>query len=201
MSAKLIPTDVTFFESPAKFRAWLKANHAIADEKWVGFRPKASGLPSLTWEQSVDEALCFGWIDGIRKGVDGGSAIRFTPRRPGSNWSARNVARVAELTKAGRMAPAGLRAFEGRKAAKSGTYSYENAPRDFEGEERKALQADPDAWSFWQAAPAGYRRIATWWVFSAKRQETRDRRLAQLIEESAAGRRIDQLTPPDRRSG
>ena len=192
MSEKLIPKDITFFESPGEFRAWLKANHEIADEKWVGFRPKASGLPTLTWEESVDEALCFGWIDGIRKRVEGGSTIRFTRRRPGSNWSARNVARVTELSDRGLMAPAGSAAFEARTDAKTGIYSYENAPRDLEGADREALEANPDAWAFWQAAPAGYRRIASFWVVDAKRPETRAKRLAKLIDDSAAGRRIDQ---------
>jgi uncharacterized protein YdeI (YjbR/CyaY-like superfamily) len=195
--------EPTFFASPADFRAWLEEHHATDAELLVGFHKKRSGRPSITWPEAVDQALCFGWIDGVRRSLDDTSyTIRFTPRKPTSTWSKVNIERVAELTKQGLMRPAGLRAFEQRAEARSGIYSYE---------QREAAQLDPDeeaqfrantaAWEDWQRRPPSYRKAATWWVVSAKRPQTRAKRLAQLIEESANGRRIAQLTPPkDRQS-
>ena len=186
-------TEPTFYATPADWRAWLEAHHADAREHWVGFHKRASGRPSMTWAESVDQALCFGWIDGIRKRVDDERyMIRFTPRTPSSRWSRVNVARVAALTEAGLMHPAGLRAFEARTA--EGTYSYEQreAAAFDPGRERR-LRANAAAAAFFDAQPPSYRRSATHWVMSAKREETRDRRLAQLIEDSAAGRRIAPL--------
>jgi uncharacterized protein YdeI (YjbR/CyaY-like superfamily) len=190
--------EATFFDSPAAFRAWLDEHHATAKELWVGFYKKSSGRPSITWPESVDEALCFGWIDGIRKSIDDISyIIRFTPRKPRSNWSAVNIARVAELTRLGRMRPAGQKAFEQRTEEKSGVYSYEqrHAAQLDEAYEQQ-FRANPAAWDFFQAQPAGYRRTAIWWVVSAKKEATRLKRLATLIEDSAQGRSIAELARP-----
>jgi len=188
-----------FFKTPAEFRRWLQTHHAKSDELWVGFHKKASGKPSLTWPESVDEALCFGWIDGLRKSVDATSyRIRFTPRRPGSIWSAVNIRRAKALIKAGRMTPAGLAAFRQRNEARSVVYSYERSQAELgEGYERK-LRANKQAWSYFQAQPPGYRKTAAWWVISAKREETRLRRLQILIDHSAAGRPVPALTRPGR---
>lgn len=181
-----------FFATPEDFREWLKSNHQHIRERWVGFYRKGSGRPSITWPESVDEALCVGWIDGLRKTIDDESyKIRFTPRKTTSNWSAVNIGRVKELTKLGRMLPAGLKAFELRKEEKSGIYAYENRKlAEFGKAEEKRLRARPKAWDFFQRQPAGYRKLATWWVISAKREETRQKRLDKLIAESEAGRRI-----------
>ena len=153
--------DVRFFETPAEFRAWLEANHETATELWVGFHKKATGRPSITWPEAVDQALCFGWIDGIRKSVDENSYTnRFTPRRPTSNWSLVNVKRVGELTDAGLMAPAGLRAFALRDEARTGVYSSEQRPTELPPEYAARFQENPPAWAFFQAQPPGYRRTA-----------------------------------------
>ncbi len=185
-------TNPRFFATPAAFRAWLKKHHATEKVLWVGFHRKASGRPSITWPESVDEALCVGWIDGLRKGIDETSyMIRFTPRKRTSAWSIVNLGRVAELTRQGRMQPAGAAAFENRIEAKSGIYSYEqrkNAALD-EASVRRFRQ-NPQAWKFFQAQPQSYRKVAAWWVISAKREATRQKRLATLIAESAASRRI-----------
>jgi uncharacterized protein YdeI (YjbR/CyaY-like superfamily) len=186
------PADLLFFAKPADFRKWLQANHQSSREQWVGFYKKSSGRPSITWPESVDEALCVGWIDGLRKTVDAESyKIRFTPRKTTSNWSAVNIGRVKELTTLGRMRPAGLKAFELRKEEKSGIYAYENrhaAALDEAAEAR--FRSRKKAWQFFQDQPAGYRHLATWYVASAKRDETRQKRLEKLIAESDAGRRI-----------
>ena len=190
--------DLTFFDTPAAFRAWLEEHHQTASELWVGFYKKSSGKPSITWPESVDEALCYGWIDGIRKSVDETSyTIRFTPRKPRSTWSAVNVARVAELTRLGRMRPAGHKAFEARAEAKTGIYAYEqrNTAELAEAYEQQ-FRANQPAWDFFQAQPLGYRRTAVWWVVSAKKEATRLKRLATLIEDSAQGRTIAPLTRP-----
>jgi uncharacterized protein YdeI (YjbR/CyaY-like superfamily) len=184
-----------FFESAGEFRRWLEANHEIAPELLVGFHKRATGQPSLTWPESVDQALCFGWIDGIRRSLGADSyVIRFTPRRPGSNWSAVNIARVEELTRLGLMAAAGVRAFEARDEARSRVYSYERAAADLDGAQLELLRANPAAWSFWEAQPPSYRRVAAYWVVSARRDETRARRLETLIADSATGRRIAAVT-------
>jgi uncharacterized protein YdeI (YjbR/CyaY-like superfamily) len=175
--------DMTFFASPAAFRAWLARHHATAQELWVGFYKKSSGQPSITWPESVDQALCFGWIDGIRKSIDAISyAQRFTPRRPGSNWSAVNIRRVAELTQLGLMQPAGLAAFEARRAHRSEVYSYEEGKSGLDPVYEAQLQADPRAWDYFQAQAPWYRRTACHWVMSAKQEATRLRRLASLID-------------------
>lgn len=185
-------TDVLFFAKPAEFRMWLKAHHKDAREVWVGFRKKGSGRPSITWPESVDEALCVGWIDGVRKSIDAESyKIRLTPRKPTSIWSAVNIARVAELTSANRMQPAGQEAFGRRTEEKSRIYAYENrAAAELGDENERQFRASGAAWTFFQAQPRWYRKVATWWVISAKKPETRQKRLARLIAESEAGRRI-----------
>ena len=190
--------EPTYFATPAEFRAWLEEHHADADELLIGFHKKASGRPSITWPESVDEALCFGWIDGVRRGVDADSySIRFTPRRKRSIWSTVNVKRARELIESGRMTPAGLAAFEARTEERSGVYSFERAeePR-LDGEREARFRANPGAWEWFHAQPPWYRRAALHWVLSAKREETRERRLATLIEDSAAGRTVKPLTRP-----
>lgn len=185
----------TFFKSPNEFRRWLDEHHATAQEFWVGFYKKASGKPSISWPESVDEALCFGWIDGIRKSVDDESyAIRFTPRKPRSIWSAVNIRRVEELESQGRMRPSGRKAFEARVENRSGVYSYEQRSAELDGDYGEEFRRNEEAWRFFQAQPASYRKAANWWVLSAKKEETRVRRLGKLIEDSAAGRRIAQFT-------
>ncbi len=185
----------TFFAAPSDLRAWLEMHHETAQELWVGFYKKGSGIPSITWPEAVDEALCFGWIDGVRKGVDDASyAIRFTPRKPGSTWSAVNVKRVEELASLGRMRPAGLKAFEERAEDRSGIYAYEQARPELGDAYEQQFRANAQAWDFFQAQPAWYRKTATWWVVSAKKDETRLKRLATLIDDSAHGRTIRQLT-------
>jgi uncharacterized protein YdeI (YjbR/CyaY-like superfamily) len=184
-----------FFASPAAFRAWLKKHHASATELLVGFYKKDSGKPSITWPESVDQALCFGWIDGVRRRIDDLSySIRFTPRKTISNWSAINISRVAELTKLGLMQPAGLRAFEKRREDKSAIYAYENAVRTLDPADEKAFRANRKAWQFFNAQAPSYRRVCIYWVTSGKREETRARRLATLIEDSASGRRVGVVT-------
>ena len=192
-----------FFASPREFREWLEKHHEAAFELWVGFHKKATGRPSLTWPESVDEALCFGWIDGIRKSVNAEAyVIRFTPRKPTSIWSSVNIKKAQALIESGRMCPAGRRAFEARDTKKSGIYSFEQRKkaRLAPGEE-KLFRANKAGWKFFEAQPPGYRQQVTWWVISAKRPETRDRRLGTLIDESAAGRRIRQVLPAARDKG
>ena len=189
------PSDVTHFDSPEAFRAWLDEHHAERDVLWVGYWRKATGRASLTWEESVDVALCYGWIDGLRKRVDDEAyTIRFTPRRDGSVWSRRNMERYEALEEAGRIAPAGAAAYERRTEERSGVYSFEqrSTPTLSEGY-RARLEANEAAWVDWQSRPPGYRKTVAHWVMSAKRESTRERRLAALIEDSAAGRKIKPL--------
>ena len=178
--------------SAADFRAWLRAHHRTDDEVWVCFWKKHTGKPSLTWQEAVDEALCVGWIDGIRKRRDDESFIqRFTPRRKGSNWSLINIARVGVLTKARRMRAAGLAAFALRHEARSGVYSFERqVPATFTPAEQKAFRARKKAWAFFEAQPPSYRKIVLHWLTSAKRAETRTKRFKELVADSAAGLRI-----------
>jgi uncharacterized protein YdeI (YjbR/CyaY-like superfamily) len=184
-----------FFKTPADFRAWLEKHHATELELSVGFYKRDSGRPSITWPESVDAALCYGWIDGVRNSIDEVSyRIRFTPRRATSTWSAINVKRVAELTKLGLMCPAGVKAFDARKRDKTGIYAYEqrkNAklPPAFE----KQFRANKKAWDFFQSQPPWYRRTTTHRVISAKQEETRLRRLAELIKDSELGQPIKGL--------
>jgi len=187
-----LPAEIRFFPTPEDFRKWLKAHHDSARELWVGFYKKDSGRPSITWPESVDEALCVGWIDGLRKTIDAQSyRIRFTPRKPTSNWSAVNIGRVQELTRLRRMQPAGVKAFERRKEEKSGIYAYENRKSAVLGvAAEKQFRACAKAWAFFQMQPAGYRNLATWWIVTAKKEETRQQRLEKLIAQSEAGKRI-----------
>jgi uncharacterized protein YdeI (YjbR/CyaY-like superfamily) len=160
-----------FFKTPAALRKWLAANHAKSTELWVGFFKKDSGKPSITWPESVDEALCFGWIDGVRKNVDEESyKIRFSPRKPASVWSAVNMRNVERLIKEGRMQPAGLKAFAARKENRSGIYSYERRTPELLEPYLGQLKQNRAAWKFFRAQPPGYRKIMNWWVVSASRK-------------------------------
>jgi uncharacterized protein YdeI (YjbR/CyaY-like superfamily) len=187
-----------FFRTPSDFRAWLEKHHDTASELYVGFYKKASGKPSITWPESVDAALSFGWIDGVRKSLDEKRyVIRFTPRKPRSTWSAVNIKRVKELTGLGLMRPAGLKAFEARADERSAIYSYEQRKAGvLDPASEREFRANEKAWTFFQAQPPSYRKAAIWWIISAKKEETRRRRLAALIADSARGRRIDLLAPP-----
>jgi uncharacterized protein YdeI (YjbR/CyaY-like superfamily) len=186
-----------FFSTQADFRKWLSKNYDKADELWVGYYKKDTGIPSIDWPQSVDEALCFGWIDGIRKSVDKKSyKIRFTPRRPKSNWSAINIARVKELTKLGLMQPSGLDAFSKRDERKSEVYSFERKDVTLDKKYESEFRKNKGAWTFFSSAPPSYQKPAMWWVMSAKQEETRLKRLTQLIQDSAAGLKIKQLRRP-----
>jgi uncharacterized protein YdeI (YjbR/CyaY-like superfamily) len=187
---------VKFFRSPAAFRAWLEKNHDQARELWVGFHRKDSGEPSITYPEALDEALCFGWIDGVRRSLNSTSYTnRFSPRKPKSVWSLVNIKRVEELAKLGRMHAAGLAAFERRDQQQSQRYSYEREKTNFDDDFEKRFRAAPKAWEFFQAQAPWYRRTATWWVISAKREETRMKRLATLMKDCAQGRRLAILTP------
>ena len=182
---------VKFFATPEALRRWFEKNHASADLLWVGYYKKDSGRPSVTWPESVDEALCVGWIDGIRKRIDEASyKIRFTPRRPASIWSAINVSRVAALKKEGRMRPEGLAAFSKKRDNRSGIYSYEQRPETLPETYRDMLAADPRALEFFDAQPPGYRKLMAWYVVSAKREETRAQRVARLLDACRAGKRL-----------
>ena len=189
------PSDITHFATPDAFRAWLEAHHESAEVLWVGYWKKATGRPSVTWEETVDEALCFGWIDGIRKRVDDEAyTIRFTPRRPRSIWSHRNIERFAVLRAEGRIAPPGLDAYAKQSEERSGVYSFEQtkAP-ELSPDYLARLRKNQKAWRDWEARPPGYRRQVAHWVMSAKREATRERRLSALIEDSAAGRKVKPL--------
>jgi uncharacterized protein YdeI (YjbR/CyaY-like superfamily) len=188
--------EPTTFERPQDFRSWLEQHHDSEAELWVGYHKKGSGKPSMTWPESVDVALCFGWIDGIRKRVDAERyMIRFTPRRARSTWSAVNIARVAVLTEEGRMRPAGVRAFEARREDRSGIYSYEQRDRaKLDPASEKRFRAKKRAWASFETMPKSYRQAAIRWVMTAKKEETRERRLVTLIESSAAGRTVPPLT-------
>ena len=189
----------TYFPSPAAFRAWLAKHHGTATELLVGYHKVSTGVPSMTWTESVREALCFGWIDGIRRRVDESRyTIRFTPRKKGSIWSAVNVQHVQELIAAGRMQPAGLRAFEARTNAKSGVYSFEQDTAELPAPFIAAFSKRKQAWAWFSASAPSYRKAAIWWVVSAKREETRERRLQQLMQCSAERVRLPHLTPSQR---
>lgn len=189
------PRDVTHFETPEDFRAWLDDNHESAEELWVGYWKKATKRPSVTWEETVDEALCYGWIDGIRQRLDDEAyAIRFTPRRSTSVWSLRNIERFRILSDAGRMKDAGRAAWSHRREDQSGVYSFEQpSVPGLSAAFLEELEANSEAGAFWHASPPGYRRQAAHWVMSAKKPETRERRLAVLIQDSAEGLRVKPL--------
>ena len=186
-----------YFATPAHLRKWFEGNHGIARELWIGYFKKGSGKPSVTWPESVDEALCVGWIDGIRKSVDEDRyVIRFTPRRQNSIWSAVNVARARVLSKERRMTPAGLDAFRARRENRVGVYSYEQRRDRLEEPYARILAKNSRARRFFDAQPPSYRKAAGWWVVSAKKEETRLDRLRRLIEESKRGRRLSQFERP-----
>ena len=180
--------DVLFFATTAELRDWFDAHHQTVDELWLGYHKKRTGRPTITWSEAVDEALCVGWIDSVRYSLDDDrSAQRFTPRRPGSTWSAINVQKVAELTAQGRMRPAGLAAFEARDREKTAIYSYEREAAALTDDETGRIRANKAAWSDWQRRPPSYRKTVTYWVVSAKKPETRERRLDAVIDAAAAG--------------
>jgi uncharacterized protein YdeI (YjbR/CyaY-like superfamily) len=187
------PTKIRFFRTPADLRKWFDTHHQRADELWVGFYRKGSGRISITWPEAVDEALCVGWIDGIRKRVDDDSYTnRFTPRRKGSTWSSVNIARVGALTKEKRMRAAGLSAFARRLPHKSGIYAYEQQQRrdTLDGPYAAMMKKKAGAWDFFQAQPPSYRKVIAWWVTSAKKDETRRSRLTRLIDACARRERL-----------
>jgi uncharacterized protein YdeI (YjbR/CyaY-like superfamily) len=187
--------DPIFFETPADFRAWLAENHATADHLLVGFYKKGSGRRSITWPEAVDEALRYGWIDGVRKGIDAGSyTIRFTPRKKGSVWSTVNVNRVRALSELGLMQPTGRAAFEARKEDRSGIYSHEQGDVEMPEPYLGLLREDAAAWEFYEKQPASYRKAVNWWVASARKDETRRRRLDSLVACSARAERVPQFT-------
>jgi uncharacterized protein YdeI (YjbR/CyaY-like superfamily) len=178
-----------YFRNGAELRAWLEKNHDSVSELWIGFFNQRSGKTGITYREALDESLCFGWIDGVRKSVDEGRYVqRFTPRRARSIWSLVNIKRVRELQKLGRMCAPGLAAFEKRDEKKSGVYSFERANVAFDEALERRFRANARAWAFFQERPPGYRRVSTWFVMSAKRDETRLRRLDYLIALCADGR-------------
>jgi uncharacterized protein YdeI (YjbR/CyaY-like superfamily) len=193
----LLAVKPRFFKTSSELRTWLEKNHDSAPELWVGFRKKGSGKAGITWPEAVDQALCFGWIDSVRKSIDQESYTnRFTPRKPRSTWSAFNVERAGELIEQGLMRSPGLVAFEARDEKRTAIYSYEQRPHRLPAEFERKLKANRRAWEFWRSQAPSYRRAATWWVVSAKKDETRLRRLATLIESSGKGQRAPPLAGP-----
>jgi uncharacterized protein YdeI (YjbR/CyaY-like superfamily) len=186
-----------FFETPAALRRWFKTHHATTAELWIGFYKKDSGRGGVVYKQALDEALCFGWIDGMVRRVDNASYMqRFTPRRPRSHWSAINIAKMRALIDEGRAQPAGLAAFERRVPDRSAVYSYEQRQAaTLSPAERRVVKANPDAWRFLEAQPPSYKRTVAWWIQFAKKAETRERRLAVLIDCSARGRLVPPFIP------
>ena len=194
------PHDVQFFETPAQLRAWFEANHETATELWLGYHLKKTGRPSVTWQDAVDQELCFGWIDSVRYSLSKDTtAQRLTPRRKGSIWSAINIRRFGELDALGLVHPKGRAAFERRDEARSRVYSYENRSRGFDAATEAELRRHKLAWKFFEAQAPSYRRVAAFWVMSAKQEETRKRRLARLIEHSQNGERLPAFVSSSRR--
>jgi len=186
----------TFFQTPSAFRAWLEQHHAKAGVFWVGYFKKGSGKPSITWPESVDEALCYGWIDGVRKSIDDISyTIRFTPRKPGSIWSSVNIKRAQALIAQGQMQPAGLKAYQARRENKSGIYSYEQRSVNLEEPYNRLLRKNEAAWSFFHLQPASHRKAISWWIISAKKEETRLKRLEKFMSYAVQGQRLPEFTP------
>ena len=192
--------EPVYFESPAAFRAWLAANNASETEIWMGYWKKGSGRAGLAYRQALEEALCFGWIDGQARSIDEHAyAQRWTPRTKTSTWSAINIRLMEELVAEGRAAPAGIAAFEARRAGRSAIYSHEQGGVAFSPAQEAALRTDAGAWAFWERQPASYRKSAIWWVVSAKQDATRARRLERLLAECRDGRRLAQFVSPGRR--
>lgn len=180
-----------FFKTPTEFRKWLEKNHKKETEVFVGFYKVGTKKPSMTWSQSVDQALCFGWIDGVRRGIDKESYCnRFTPRRSTSNWSNINIKKVEELTKAGLMMPAGQKAFELRKESRSGIYSFEKEPVDLSSKYKKEFKKDKLAWDFFDKQAPSYKKVIIHWIMSAKQEKTRSSRLEKAIKTSGEQKRI-----------
>lgn len=180
-----------FFASVASFRTWLKRNHATAAELYVGYYKQGASRRGMTYKEAVDEALCWGWIDGVVRTIDAERyQQRWTPRKPNSNWSAVNIRKIAELTAAGRMQPPGIAAFEGRDRRKDATYAYEKAAAEFSPGQERTFKGNKKAWSFWETQPPGYRRLATHYVISARQEETRARRLKRLMDCCARSERL-----------
>ena len=192
--------EPTFFKTASAWRKWLEKNHDKTTEKIIGFHKVGSEKTGITYKEALDEALCFGWIDGVRHGGDLTYTNRFSPRRPKSIWSQINIKRVEELKVEGRMHLAGLAAYEARDSERQNRYSFENRNAALSVEDEKAFRANRQAWENFSARPPSYRHPAIWWVVSAKKPETRERRLATLIEDSAAGRKIKPLTLPTRKT-
>ena len=189
-------TKIVHFSSPEEFRNWLAQNHATANELFVGFYKKSSGKEGATYSEALDEALCYGWIDGVRRSVDSESyTIRFTPRKSKSIWSLVNVRHVERLQKAGKMAEPGIKAFAVREKQRTGIYAFEQKRPGLSAKFKKLFRANATAWKFFANQAPRYQRTAGYWVRSAKQEETRVRRLAKLMQVSANGRRLDQLTP------
>jgi uncharacterized protein YdeI (YjbR/CyaY-like superfamily) len=187
--------EVLFFESQSDFRKWLSKNHKLSNELYVGYYKVDSGRPGMTWSQSVDQALCFGWIDGVRKSIDKDRYyIRFSPRKPKSIWSNVNIKKAEELLESGLMKPSGIAAFNLREESKTGIYSYEVETAKFSSEFEQLFRANKKAWTFFISMAPSYRKPATRWVMSAKQESTRARRLNELIRDSENGRKIKQLS-------
>lgn len=198
-----IQPEPEFLASGADFRAWLEEHHGDRDHLWIGFPKKGSGLDGISYAEALDEALCFGWIDGVRKNVDDGRwTIRFSPRKAASIWSAINIRRAEELAALGLLRPSGQRVFEARRDDRSRVYAYEQKTAEFDEVTAARFRAHREAWAYFGAQPKTYRQSATWWVISAKRQDTRERRLARLVADSDSGRWLAHLTrkPAARRS-
>jgi uncharacterized protein YdeI (YjbR/CyaY-like superfamily) len=192
--------EVKIFSSSAEFREWLERNHDRVPELWIGFYNKRAEMKSITYREALDEALCFGWIDGVRKSINSTTyKQRFTPRKPKSYWSAVNIRRAGELAKLGRIAPSGHKAFE-QRTSDSGKYSFESRPKQLPLAYRRQFKAVPEAWEFFRAQAPWYQRTSSFWVVSAKQEETRQRRLTMLISDSAKGRRLGLLTPKAKKS-
>lgn len=193
-------TTISHFSSPEEFRKWLAKNHAAATELFVGFYKKSSGKKGATYSEALDEALCFGWIDGVRRSINSESyTIRFTPRRPKSIWSLVNVRHVKRLQKSGKMAEPGIKAFALREKHRTGIYSFEQKRPGLSARFKKLFRANAPAWEFFTKQAPWYQRTAGHWVVRAKQDETRMRRFAKLVEVSGKGRRLDQLTPKGQR--
>ena len=191
--AKTASEKPRFFSTQADLRAWFQEHHDTCEEQWVGYYKRASGTQSITWPESVDEALCFGWIDGLRKSIDETRyKIRFTPRRTGSHWSAKNLTRMPELLKAGLVQPAGVQIYEARNLKRVKLAAYEQGDVKLPAKYMDSIRANESAWTYFEAAPPSYRKQVSWWVVSAKQEVTRERRLNTLIESCASG----QLVPP-----
>jgi uncharacterized protein YdeI (YjbR/CyaY-like superfamily) len=185
-------TEPRYFATPQAFRIWLEAHATTATELLVGYYKVGSGRPSMSWPESVDEALCFGWIDGVRRRLDETSySIRFTPRKPTSIWSNLNIAKYKQLEAEGRMTAAGVKAFSHRKEARSGVYAFEQAgTAELSAAELRGFKREKAAWTFFEATPPGYKKVILHWITTTKREETRAARLAKLVEACAAGKRL-----------